>query len=79
MSTPLAPELGDGEFLLHEIQHEASSLAHHPLEEVRRLAHLAADGESGTTPLLLSLGVTVVIVAVLAVFLTAAMLLYYLD
>ena len=79
MSTPLAPELGDGEFLLHEIQHEASSLAHHPVEEVRRLAHLAADGESGTTPLLLTVGVTVVIAVVLALFLTAAMLLYYYD
>jgi len=79
MSTPLARKLGDGEFLLHEIQHEASSLAHHPVEEVRRLAHLAADGESGTTPLLLTVGVTVVIAVVLALFLTAAMLLYYYD
>jgi hypothetical protein len=79
MSTPLARKLGDGEFLLHEIQHEASSLAHHPVEEVRRLAHLAADGESGTTPLLLTLGVTAVIAVVLAVFLAAAMLLYYYD
>jgi hypothetical protein len=67
----------DTELLLHEIRDEASSLVHHPVEEMRRLRHVAADGDSPTTPLLLTLGVTTFVAVIHAVLLTAAMIAYY--
>ncbi|HYA09448.1 MAG TPA: hypothetical protein VEG24_07645 [Gaiellaceae bacterium] len=77
MTTPTAPVADDTELLLHEIRDEASSLAHHPVEEIRRLAHVAADGDSPTTPLLVTIGVMGVVAAVLALLLTAVLLVYY--
>ena len=77
MSTPSVPEPDGTELLLQEIRDEASSLTHHPVEEIRRLAHVAGDGESPTTPLLLTLGVTAVVGVIFAVVVTAALLVYY--
>jgi len=67
----------DTELILHEIRDEASHLVHHPVEEVRRLTHVAAEGDSPTTPLLVTLGVTGIVLAILAVLLTAVLLVYY--
>ena len=74
---PSVPEPDGTELLLQEIRDEASSLTHHPVEEIRRLAHVAGDGESPTTPLLLTLGVTAVVGVIFAVVVTAALLVYY--
>jgi len=79
MTTPPAPVADDTELLLHEIRDEASSLAHHPVEEIRRLAHVAAEGDSPTTPLLVTLGVVGIVAAVLVFMLTAGLLAYYLG
>lgn len=79
MSTPSAMKPDDTELLLHEIRDEARSLAHHPVEEVRRLRHVAEEGDSPTTPLLITIGVMSVLVVIVAVVLTAAMLVYYYD
>ena len=77
MTTPTIPVGDDTELLLHEIRDEASHLAHHPVEELRRLAHVAADGDSPTTPLLVTIGVMIGVSAILALMLTAALLVYY--
>jgi uncharacterized membrane protein len=77
MSTPSSPEPDGTELLIREIREEASHLAHHPVEEIRRLAHVAADGESPTTPMLVTLGVALFVAAIFAVVLTAALLVYY--
>ncbi|HZS58984.1 MAG TPA: hypothetical protein VFA43_06920 [Gemmatimonadaceae bacterium] len=77
MTTPTIPVGDDTELLLHEIRDEASHLAHHPVEELRRLAHVAADGDSPTTPLLVTIGVMIGVAAILALMLTAALLVYY--
>ncbi len=77
MTTPTTPVADDTELLLHEIRDEASSLAHHPVEEIRRLAHVAADGDSPTTPLLVDLGVAAGVAAVLALMFAVVLLVYY--
>ncbi|HVM57476.1 MAG TPA: hypothetical protein VMT74_08440 [Gaiellaceae bacterium] len=79
MTTQTEPVADDTELLLHEIRDEASSLAHHPVEEIRRLAHVAAEGDSPTTPLLVTLGVVGIVAAVLVFMLTAGLLAYYLG
>ena len=78
MTTPTVPVADDTELLLHEIRDEASSLAHHPVEEIRRLADVAADGDSPTTPLLVIIGVAGVVAAILALLLAIVLLVYYL-
>lgn len=77
MTTPAIPVADDTEVLLHEVRDEASNLVHHPVEEFRRLAHVAAEGDSPTTPLLLTIGVMSGIAIVLALMLAAAMLVYF--
>ena len=61
MSTPthapdtLASEahVPDGtDLLVQEIREEVAHLVRHPIEELKRLEHVAADGDSPTTPLL---------------------------
>lgn len=74
MPTPVAD---DTEVLLHEVRDEVSSLVHHPVEEIRRLAVVATEGDSPTTPLLVTLGVMSGVAIILALILTAAMLVYY--
>jgi hypothetical protein len=65
------------ELVLHELRDEASTLVHHPVEEIRRLTHVAADGESPTTPLLVTLGVTLLVAGIATVVVTAALLVYF--
>jgi hypothetical protein len=77
VTTPSVPEPGGTQLLLQEIRDEASSLTHHPAKEIRRLTHVAADGESPTTPMLLTLGVTAVVGAIFVAVVTAALLAYY--
>jgi hypothetical protein len=77
MTTPSVPEPDGSELLLHEIRDEVSSLAHHPVTEIRRLKHVAADGESPTTPMLATLGVALFVGVIFVVVLAAALLVYY--
>ena len=66
MSTPthapdtLVPDthVPDGtDLLVQELREEFAHLAKHPLEELKRLEHVAADGDSPTTPLLSVIGI----------------------
>jgi hypothetical protein len=47
------------------------------VDEVRRLEHVAADGESASTPLLLVFGVAGLVLAILAVVTAVALIVYY--
>ena len=68
MSTPgYVPDGTD--LLAQEIRDEVSHLVHHPIEELKRLEHVAADGDSPTTPLL-----TVIAIALALAVLFAAVL-----
>jgi hypothetical protein len=69
---------GGTELLTHEIRDEAGRFAGHPIEELRRLEHVAADGESAATPLLMVVGVAFALALIYAVVTAAAMLAYYL-
>ncbi len=83
MSTPQAPDGGhvpDGtDLLVQEIREEVSHLVKHPIEELKRLEHVAADGDSPTTPLLsvigIGLAIAVLFAAVLGLTLLAVRLL----
>ena len=80
MSTPAhAPDLArpdtlasdahvpDGtDLLVQEIREEVAHLVRHPIEELKRLEHVAADGDSPTTPLLTVIGTAVVLGAIFA-------------
>ncbi len=62
MSTPNAPDahVPDGtDLLVQEIREEVAHLVKHPIEELKRLEHVAADGDSPTTPLLTVMGTAV--------------------
>jgi hypothetical protein len=72
-------ESDGAELLLHEIRDEAATLAHHPVEEIKRLTHVAADGESPTTPLLVTLGVTLFVAVIATIVGTIALLVYFLG
>jgi len=72
------PHMSDGtELLAHEVIDEGKRLLTHPVSEVVRLEHVAADGESATTPLLVVLGVTLVAAAVFAVVAAIVLAVYY--
>jgi hypothetical protein len=76
MST--SPHVPDGtDLLAQEIKEEAGRLIAHPIEEVKRLEHVAADGESATTPLLTALGVAAAVGLVLAIVTAVIMVVYY--
>ena len=60
-----------------EIKDEASRLAHHPLVEVKRLEHVAEEGDSPAAMLVLNLIVTAVAAAILAVVISVALVVYY--
>lgn len=79
MSDRPTPESGGTEQLAHDLRDEASSLVHHPGEEMKRLTQVAADGKSGTTPLLVAIGVIGVVGLILVVVLGVASLAYYLT
>ncbi len=51
----VAPDahIPDGtDLLVQELREEFAHLVRHPIEELKRLEHVAADGDSPTTPLL---------------------------
>jgi hypothetical protein len=76
MST--APDKGDGAaLLLDEVRDEAHKLVAHPIEEVKRLEHVAADGESAATPLIVLIGIGLLLMVVVAVTCALALALYY--
>lgn len=73
MSTP--SHVPDGtDLLTQEIREEVGRLVTHPLEEVKRLEHVAADGESPTTPLLTVVGVVLVMSVIFAIVLAVTLL-----
>jgi hypothetical protein len=50
--------LPDGtDLLVQELREEFAHLVRHPIEELKRLEHVAADGDSPTTPLLSVIGI----------------------
>lgn len=77
MANPSVPVSDGGDLLAQEIREEVGRLLHHPIEEVKRLEHVAADGESATTPLLTVLGVALFLLAVFAVVCAIVMAVYY--
>lgn len=74
MSTHVEPGHDGTELLLEEIREEAGRLLTHPVQEVVRLEHVAADGESAATPLIVVLGVVVVSTALFVAFYGLALL-----
>jgi CHASE3 domain sensor protein len=73
-----APDKGDGvALLLDEVRDEARMLIAHPIDEVKRLEHVAADGESAATPLILVTGIGLVLTVVVVVTSALALVLYY--
>ena len=56
MSTP--GHVPDGtDLLTQELREEVAHLVRHPIEELKRLEHVAADGDSPTTPMLTVIGI----------------------
>ena len=66
-----------GELILEEAREEVVRLVTHPVTEVRRLEHVAEEGDSAATPLIVAIGVGLFIAVVLAIALTVIMLVYY--
>jgi hypothetical protein len=74
----VAPDvhIPDGtDLLVQELREEFAHLVRHPIEELKRLEHVAADGDSPTTPLLsvigIGLGIGVLFAGVLGLTLLA--------
>ncbi len=65
------------DLLAHEIKEEAGRLVRHPVEEVKRLEHVAEEGDSPAAMLLLILAVTAVMAVILAVVISVALVVYY--
>ena len=61
---------------MDEVRDEARRLIAHPIDEVKRLEHAAADGESAATPLILLAGIGLVL-TVVVVTSALALVLYY--
>jgi hypothetical protein len=71
MSTPTpAPgttHVPDGtDLLVQELREEFAHLVRHPIEELKRLEHVAADGDSPTTPLLTVVGAAILVGTIFA-------------
>ncbi len=71
------PHETGGEIILEEAREEIVRLVTHPVAEIKRLEHVAEEGDSAATPLIVAVGVTVVLAIVLLVFLTVILLVYY--
>jgi hypothetical protein len=65
------------DLLAQEIKEEAARLARHPVAEVKRLEHVAEEGESPAAMLVLILTVTAVMAVILAVVISVALVVYY--
>jgi hypothetical protein len=65
----------DGTDLLsQELREEVAHLVRHPIEELKRLEHVAADGDSPTTPMLTVIGLGLAIVVLFAAVLGLTLL-----
>ncbi|HET7743512.1 MAG TPA: hypothetical protein VFK76_02125 [Gaiellaceae bacterium] len=71
------PHETGGELVLEEAREEIVRLVTHPVEEIKRLEHVAEEGDSAATPLIIAVGVTAVLAVVFLVVLTVIMLVYY--
>ena len=71
------PHETGGELILEEAREEVVRLVTHPVSEIRRLEHVADEGESPATPLIVAVGVAVFIAIVLAIVLAVILLVYY--
>ena len=60
-----------------EIREEAERLVHHPVDEVKRLRGVAAEGESAATPLILFVGVAIFLAFIAAIVMTVVFVAYY--
>ena len=65
------------DLLVQEIKEEAGRLARHPLAEVKRLEHVADEGDSPAAMLVLILAVIGVMAVILAVVMSVALVVYY--
>jgi hypothetical protein len=65
------------DLLTQELKEEAGRLVHHPILELRRLEHVAAEGDSPTTPMLVILGVAGALALIAAVAMAIALFAYY--
>ncbi len=77
MTTRPVPVSDGGDLLAQEIREEVGRLVHHPIDEVKRLEHVAAEGESATTPLLTVVGVGLVLAVIFVIVTAITMLVYY--
>jgi hypothetical protein len=74
MSIQANPGHDGTELLLEEIREEAGRLLTHPVKEVVRLEHVAEEGESAATPMIVVLGVAVVGAVLFGAFLLLAVI-----
>ena len=57
------------DLLAQELRDEVAHLVRHPIEELKRLEHVAADGDSPTTPMLTVFAIGFVLVVLFALVL----------
>jgi hypothetical protein len=76
MSAP-SDDLDGTDLLAEEIREEAGRFVHHPVDEVKRLKGVAAEGESAATPLILFVGVAIVLAVIAAIVMAVVFLAYY--
>jgi len=72
-----ASEETGGDLILHEARDEVARLVTHPVAEIKRLEHVADEGESAATPLIVAAGITIVVAIVLAFALAVILFAYY--
>ncbi len=77
MTTP-AHDPDGTDLILQELREEVGHLVTHPIEELKRLEHVAADGDSPTTPLLSITGIAIAIAALFALVLGLTLLIVWL-
>ena len=65
------------DLLAQEIKDEASRLVHHPLAEVKRLEHVAEEGDSPAAMLVLILAAIGVAAVILTVVISVSLVVYY--
>ncbi len=70
-------DLHGTDLLAQEIKDEASRLVHHPLAEVKRLEHVAEEGDSPAAMLVLILAVIGVAAVILTVVISVSLVVYY--
>jgi len=71
------PEETGGEVILEEAREELVRLVTHPVAEIKRLEHVAEEGDSAATPLIVAVGVALFLAIVLVIVLTVILLVYY--